>query len=275
MDQVFAKVTDRNNHYRTLLSDVAIYSRPQDLANAKPYDPGYKPEDDEWFVLTDFSKTAYCLQVLKEPLDTTGFKMLNVIQPEKIEYICSYQDENEFYFQRIFKSSLMKQKRFLHIGDDIRFCEEKHGLVINDLPDALYLREEDLLYFRKLETIAPVFHGISDLYKEACEQDVRDFLESPFIRLGDTYHTGRVGVANRRRITVAREVLKNLSAAERDDMFRYTDEYYPDLKYDGTSFLLNNENDLKMLMFGISQRFYTTRITHEKRVANSVSRLDP
>ncbi len=74
---------------------------------------------------------------------------------------------------------------------------------------------------------------------------------------------------------MAREVLKNLSAAERDDMFRYTDEYYPDLKYDGTSFLLNNENDLKMLMFGISQRFYTTRITHEKRVANSVSRLDP
>ena len=274
MNELFAKVNHRKDKYRTLISGVKVYEMPTDLVNAKSYDPGYKLEDDEWYVLVDFSLKDYCLPILKEPFDTTGWRMINKIQPEKMEYICSYQNENEFYFQRVYKSSILEKKRYLHIGDDIRVHEEKHGLFLNDIPDAVYIRDEDCLYFKKLETISPIFKGIDNLYREASREEVEQLLGSSFIRLGEKYHAGKVGLSNRHRITVAIDTLSNLSPQEQNELFTYTSEYYPGLQYDGQSFCINNDTDLKTLMYGIGQRFYTTRVTHERRVANSVSNID-
>ena len=273
MNELFAKVNDRNDKYRTLISGEEAYKRPVDLINGKPYDPGYKLEDDEWYMLANFSQKDYCLSILTEPFDTTGWQMISTIQPEKMEYICSYQNENEFYFQRVYKSSMIEKKRYLHIGDNIRIHEEKHGLVLNDIPDAVYIRDEDCLYFKKLQTISPIFKGIDNLYREASREEVEQLLYSSFIRLGDKYHADKVGLSNRHRIAVAIDILKSLSDQEQKDLFAYTDEYYPHLQYDGQAFCINDDNDLKTLMFGIGQRFYTTRITHEKRVANSVSSI--
>ena len=54
-----------------------------------------------------------------------------------------------------------------------------------------------------------------------------------------------------------------------------THKYYPHLEYevDKEIFTINNENEMKYLLWGIEQRYYTTPITKEKRVANSVSRI--
>ena len=43
---------------------------------------------------------------------------------------------------------------------------------------------------------------------------------------------------------------------------------------DDMSFKIENENDLKVLIFGIEQRYYTTRIGSERRLANSVLTLE-
>lgn len=37
-----------------------------------------------------------------------------------------------------------------------------------------------------------------------------------------------------------------------------------------TSFEVGSEDELKMLLYGIEQRFYTTVVGGEKRIANSV-----
>jgi len=42
------------------------------------------------------------------------------------------------------------------------------------------------------------------------------------------------------------------------------------LKVSENSFEVGSENELKMLLYGIEQRFYTTPVGGEKRLANSV-----
>ena len=54
------------------------------------------------------------------------------------------------------------------------------------------------------------------------------------------------------------------------NIFQYIGEYCPDLRTENNAFLVGSEDELKMVLFGIEQRFYTTPVGDEKRIANSV-----
>ena len=75
---------------------------------------------------------------------------------------------------------------------------------------------------------------------------------------------------------MAMQTLSKFSAEERSQIHSYIREYCPNLGYseDDMSFKIENENDLKVLIFGIEQRYYTTRIGSERRLANSVLTLE-
>lgn len=271
MNHLFAKVNDRKEKYRKLLSDVQVYKEPEGLENAVEYSAAYKLEDDEWFAVSDLSTKPFCIDILLKQIDSTDYGMINKMEPEKIEYLCSYQNENEFYFQRTYQRNMIQQKKYVHIGDAIEIRTAKHGIVINDLPDAVYKKDEDRLYFKRLETITPIFRGIESLYREATQKEVDDFMANSFIKMGKEYSPECVGKANRQRIAMAADTLGRLNKKQKKEIYLYTDKYYPDLKFDGKSFEINNEEDLKNLLYGIEQRFYTTPVTKEPRVANSVS----
>ena len=40
------------------------------------------------------------------------------------------------------------------------------------------------------------------------------------------------------------------------------------------NFTIESENDLKSLLYGIEQRYYTTLLGNEKRLANSVTTIE-
>ena len=69
------------------------------------------------------------------------------------------------------------------------------------------------------------------------------------------------------------DILEGLDQQQRTEIFTYTDDYYPQLSYVNGKFTINSEDDLKYLFFGIDQRYYTTPVTKEKRVANSVKNM--
>ena len=66
------------------------------------------------------------------------------------------------------------------------------------------------------------------------------------------------------------KTLNEFSEAQKTEIFQYTSEYYPDLKFDGNAFEVQDEEDLKNLLYGIEQRLYTTPVTNEKRCASAV-----
>ena len=54
-------------------------------------------------------------------------------------------------------------------------------------------------------------------------------------------------------------------------MFDYIKDYYPNLNVNNGKAQISNEEDLKNILYGLEERFYTTLISKEKRIANSIT----
>ena len=115
------------------------------------------------------------------------------------------------------------------------------------------------------------------LYREATKEETESFLANDFISLKDGYSSNKVKTANRKRIALAVKTLSELDEPDRKNIFKYIGDYCPELKVsenDENAFEIGSENELKMLLYGIEQRFYTTPVGGEKRLANSVITLN-
>ena len=67
--------------------------------------------------------------------------------------------------------------------------------------------------------------------------------------------------------------LSTMSQGDRNSLIPYISDYCENtLTYDAVTgkFTICKDDDLKQLVYGIEQRFYTTLISKEKRLANSV-----
>lgn len=259
------------NKYRKLVStDEMIYPSITDVINScSPYAPGAVLEDGEWFYIDNAKSQAYALGVLNHDFESVDFDSLERKDFGKIDFLFVYAEKNVF-FQNISKTRLVAKKTVLCLGENYEYKNNQQQIIINNLPDAIYVSVEDRLYFRRLESITSIFKGIDQLYREATDEEIDSFLKNDFISLQNEYGVTNVKTANRKRIALAKKTLEELSEADRKRIFTYIGEYCPDLKTDKESFEVGNEDEMKMLLFGIEQRFYTTPVGGEKRLANSV-----
>ena len=71
--------------------------------------------------------------------------------------------------------------------------------------------------------------------------------------------------------------LDAMSDADKGSMLGYINGYCCEkLKFDSQNekFEVSTDEELKLLLYGIEQRFYTTPFGNERRVANSVQSMD-
>ena len=260
--------------YRKLLSDVVIYSMPADLTNALEYSPDTLHEDNEWYKISGFSEKSFCLQLLKGSFSSVNYDNLGTNEIDIIDFLCSYQDDI-FFFQNISRASL-KPKKVVILGDNYSYDENSKSININDYADAIYMKSKDILYFQKLSKITSIFKGIDVLYREATDEETRNFLNEDFIKIDNGFSVDKVKTRNRQRIALAIDTLKILKKKERKVLIKYIREYCPNLNQDNTdSFTISSDENLKYLLYGIEQRFYTTEVRSEKRIANSIIRFQP
>lgn len=214
----------------------------------------------------------YCYsnrQTVTENYDTVDFLTLTRDEFGKVDFIFVGVG-NLICFQNISKAKLVAKKSVLCLGENFTYQVGRKEIVINDVPDAIYNKETDVLYFKHLESITSIFREVDQLYKEATAEETTQFLASEFIDVKDGYDASKVKTANRKRIALAQKTLSELDAESRNNIFAYIGEYCPDLKVSDTAFEVGTEDELKMLLYGIEQRFYTTVVGGEKRIANSV-----
>lgn len=272
MDNICAKLKQREkNKYRALISvDSKLYRVPtitDDLATT--YAPGALLEEGEWFYIKDASKTDYSIDLLSSKASSVDFQALDKKDFTRIDFIFVLSDKY-IAFQNISKSKLLSKRRVLALGEAYEYQDECSEIVINDLPDALYDKSNDTLYFKRLESITSIFKGIDQLYREATEEETTQFLNNDFINLKDGYSAKSVKTPNRKRIALAMKTLSELEEKDRKNIFAYIGDYCPELQVSENSFNVGAEDDMKKLLFGIEQRFYTTPVGGEKRIANSV-----
>jgi hypothetical protein len=167
-------------------------------------------------------------------------------------------------------STQLLTKKWINISDSPTLYRDKPIIVISDIIDAIYDKQEDILYFKDIVKIKQMFRGIEELYREATQVEVDSFLSKDFISLGNEFTSTNVKVANRRRIALALDTLDGFNDEEIITICDYTESYCVNLIKDGDKFVVNSEEDLKQVLFGIEQRYYTTIIGDEKRAANSI-----
>lgn len=273
MNCLIAKIKNRSRTitYRKILSGKTIYNIPSNLITAMSYNPATLLDEDSWYKIESFSSTAYFQDMMKTEFSSVDYDVLDKKDFEKIDYLCSYQDDI-YYFQNVSKSNL-QPKNWLHMGDDYEYVEDGRVINIHKFADAIYVKESDTLYFTSLSKISGIFKGIGELYREATDEETSSFLSNDFISLSNGFSSSNVKTANRKRIALAVDTLNKFNSNEKKKVFKYIREYCPNLDSRDNSFSIGNEDELKQLLWGIEQRYYTTPIGKEKRVANSVISL--
>ena len=278
MDQILAKVKGlRKNPYFKLVSDRSLFDViAVNLDTCIPYNPGHNLDEDAWFKIEEFGQKDFCIELLKKDFDSKDYDNLVKNNFSKIAYLFSVQGD-DFYFQKITPSLFVKRKTLI-FGEVAELEQSQTRLVINPLPDAVYFKAADTLIFRNLATISSIFTGIDELYKEATNEEVEQFLDEPFIELTDDYNLNKVSKPNRKRIGLAMATLEAMSDDDKTNILDYIDGYCGEqrLTFDreNQKFEISNDDELKILLYGIEQRFYTTPFSHEKRIANSVQPID-
>ena len=222
----------------------------------------------------------------------------------KIDYIVSVQDENYYLFQKITPSYVYEKHRMISWSNIINPSEQpqlingENLLVIKNTPDLLlwiyhlsFKSQTMFLYpgwnngnwcyiVCKIAQIAilssdifiELFEGINVLYREATDDEVDKFLSMDIVNVSSGFNKDCVKTANRRRIKEATERYNNFTQQQKDKIPSYISKYCPSI-YDANTnkFNVSNESELTIFLNTLNQRYYTTEIDGEKRLANSVS----
>ena len=272
MDHVFARVKRlRKNPIFKIISDHTLYENINvDLDGCVAYIPDHNLDEDCWFKIENFSAHEFCLDFLKMDFISADYDELPRAKFADMAYLFSIQGE-DFYFQKV-QSSQFIHLKFICLGEVVEIEESQRRLVIKQLPDAIYFKRNDVLVFRDLAGISSIFSGIDVLYREATDQEVGLFLAKPFINAAGL-SSEKVSKPNRKRIALAMATLEKMDDAAKDLLFEYIHEYCEGkLAFDQASkkFTISKDEELKQLVYGIEQRFYTTHVSKERRLANSV-----
>lgn len=147
MNYLLARIRDRRNGMRCVLTNQKIYKPPDTLDSAVPYAPDDSLENGEWFYLDNFSQREYCLDILKTPINGAAYAAIADDEFNIISFLCSSQDDGLIYFQRVAKTQLLRQKRIV-FGADVKYEENSKEIVINTVPDAIYRPADDRLFFQ-------------------------------------------------------------------------------------------------------------------------------
>lgn len=276
MDHILAHIKIRaKKRIFKLVSEQSLFDPVTvDLTACVPYNPDHNLDEDSWFKIEGFSQKAFCIDFLKKNFDAKDYDDLVKDNFSKIAYLFSVQGA-DFYFQKITPSLFVKRK-VLVFGEAAELEKSQRRLVINALPDAVYFKAADTLIFKSLATISSIFKGIDELYKEATKEEVEQFLGESFIELSNNYSVEKVSKPNRKRIGLAMKTLEGMSVDDKTNMLEYIDGYCEQkLNYDqqNQKFEISTDEDLKLLVYGIEQRFYTMPFGKEKRCANSVTTM--
>ena len=203
MNYVFAKIRQRNKNKHRKVAETAekVFSDlNMDAITAVPYSCSTLLDDETWFCISDASHQDFAIDLIKNSISTVDYDSLSRSEFEKIDFIFVVSD-NLTLFQNVTKAKLLRKKSLMSLGDRFFISDDAQIISINSLPDAIYDRGSDKLYFRRIESISSIFKGIDQLYREATEAETQSFLQSNFIRLENGFSAQNIKAQNRKRIT--------------------------------------------------------------------------
>lgn len=274
MNYLLAKLKGRDEKvWKVSDEEQACYELP-DLSQTHDFDPSYKLDENEWYKIQNFSTTDFTNELIGQTLNTTNYDQLEKKDFTNLLYLCCMQ-ENYRIFQKITPSQILK-KRWLSISDSPFIHRNEPIVVLSNSLDAIYDTKSDILFFKKLSRINQIFEGIESLYREATQNEVTNFLNQDFIAVSDDYKPESVGAQNRKRIALAMDQFNQLSDDKKKSLIAYSERHLQGkVLFENGKFNVSSEEQLKNVLYALGERFYDAEISGERRLANSVKKLEP
>ena len=270
MDFLFVKTKGRQGTFRKVLSNQTVYSDISEFDDKRPYNDELNLRDGQWFVLEQFSQKDYAPALVTEVFNSAVWSQISRADYDKIDYIVSVQnDGNLLIFQNVTTRLIYKRQSLLSLDEQPSLINKDYTLVINTNADAYYVRDIDSLFFKRLSNITSIFPGINELYNEATDAEVDSSFRLSMLHVNPNFTRNKVKTANRRKIKEALDMYNNYTAEQKIQLPTYLQKYCADLIYDEQEgkFEISTEKTLSLLLNGLCQRYYTTEISNEKKVA--------
>lgn len=274
MDWIIAKTKGKKKQFKKLMADNSLFDDVNiENLNIIKYEPDHNLDEESWFKIENFNTNDFCIDLLKTTFNDKELFFIDKANFKEINLICSIQ-KNNFYFQKI-TPSLYVTRKTLSFGEIVKIENGNNKFFINKEADAIFFKECNTLIFKNLASISSIFKGIDMLYKEATKDEVNMFLDQPFISLDKGFKESSVSKPNRKRISLAINTLNEMTEGDRSIILSYIDDYCDEtVKFNKEKgcFTISSDDELKYLLYGIEQRFYTTLLGKEKRLANSIQK---
>lgn len=243
------------------------------LTDAIEYDPN-NTEAGQWFFVPNFNDKEGFLPLLDSDFDVADLDSLSGEQfaSHHIDFIAFYH-EHRYYIQKFTKGNFLKKKWFAWNGDAVKYFEEDGLIYLNPVPNCIYDNQNKRVYFMDIAKAYAMFGNLKLDYKEATAEETAQMLQTDIIQTVNFDASG-VGVSNRKRIT---SILAKYNQYDRDKKKTLKD-YIKDIVGDNLpfdeatgKFSVSNDTQLRLLLYGIQQRFYQPPLEEEVQVATATT----
>lgn len=270
------KLSEDNNHWYKLVDQVENEDYERILLNdAIVYDPN-NTEGGQWFKIDAFNEKEGFLTILDNDFNVAELESLSAeeFNNHRIDFIAFFH-EHRYYIQKFTKGNFLKKKWFALNGDEVRYFEGDGLIYVNPLPNCIYDSTTHCIYFMDIAKAYSLFGGLKLDYKAATDAETSQMLQSDIIQVNGL-DTAGVGVSNRKRITSILAKYSQYDSEQKNKLRQYIKETVGEsLPYDDVSekFIVNSDNQLRLLLYGIQQRFYQPPLEDEVQVATATTGL--
>lgn len=243
------------------------------LGDAVAYDPN-NTEANQWFKIDGFDQKEGFLPLLAQQINVADLESLDRQQYDNIEFIAFF-DQGRYYMQKITRGNYLKKKWFSWDGDILRYQEDEGIIYINPVPNCIYDTNTRAIYFMDIAKAYGIFSNLKLDYKAATDDEANRFLQSDIVD-AQTLPIEKVGVSNRKRITSILTKYEAYTPNEKDTLKEYIKKSVgANLDFDDNAkkFVVNTDTQLRLLLYGIQQRFYMPPLEDEVQVATSSTRI--
>lgn len=250
------------------------------MENQIPYTPTDRLDQDEdgWFYIEGFRESGFNTAIAK--IGGVGIKIEGVFERLieltqfqsddylKIKWLIAKQGEC-YYFQKVLPSSRIEHRTILMFAAGApRIREMSNSVEVRrGFPDIIYDSHADKLLFRDLSRAKEIYKDLINLYREATDEEITDFLSS---REDITISISRdkIGIRNRKEIARLGDKINTLSSEAKAALVTYIDTHLTEAglhKGAEGKIIIAKPKDLSSYLALLDQRFVHSEVYSESR----------
>lgn len=242
------------------------------------FDVNYRLDNDEIFYieLDDNDIIEMIDPFLKVIKSTWDFNLIIENEYKKIISLCFIEKKENLYnifFSRVYPRNYIMKKTLLWFWDNWPIISEENNKIdFSSLSDAFWDSKNKKLFFKKYETIKPIFKWIEKFYRSASEEEIDNFLEKDFFSINDDFDKKKMWERLYKNIA---DIIDNrdIDFSNIETRTQYN-KYAKEFLWDNVSinddwkFEIKKNKDLTNIVKLLQWHYYLDYITEEKKETN-------